>query len=76
MSCFARIKQVTDPFDEKVKARIIGRDWRELVYFSSENEHSAKNDDVESPCLSGFLLNSFLEEDAESQFFANESGSD
>ncbi|KAM7496275.1 hypothetical protein LguiA_020689 [Lonicera macranthoides] len=75
MACFARIKQVTDPLDEKVKARIIGRDRREPIYFSSGSEHSAENDNVESPCLSD-LLNGFLEEDTGSQFPADESGSD
>ena len=75
MPYFPRIKQVTDPLDEKVKARIIGRDRREPVYFSSGSEHSAENDDVESPCLSD-LLNGFLVEDAGSQFPEDESGSD
>ncbi|KAI3667903.1 hypothetical protein L6452_42973 [Arctium lappa] len=41
MAVFARTKRVTDPLDDRVKDRIVGRDRREPVYFSSGSEHSA-----------------------------------
>ncbi|XVE72693.1 hypothetical protein DITRI_Ditri11bG0059300 [Diplodiscus trichospermus] len=53
-----RIKRVTDPLDDRVKARLVGAN-----YASSGSEHSAAaaaEDD--SPCLSE-LVHSFLEDD-------------
>ncbi|WOH01937.1 hypothetical protein DCAR_0521323 [Daucus carota subsp. sativus] len=48
MATIARTKKVTDPLDDKVKARIFG--------FSSGSEHSAHNEDIDdSPCLSNLL---------------------
>ncbi|XVF81257.1 hypothetical protein PTKIN_Ptkin15bG0141400 [Pterospermum kingtungense] len=52
MASSGRIKRVTDPLDDRVKARLVG--------VSSGSEHSAGEDD--SPCLSE-LVHSFLEED-------------
>ncbi|KAJ8535641.1 hypothetical protein K7X08_023361 [Anisodus acutangulus] len=57
MSGNGRMKRVTDPLDDKVKARIIGAgtggDQRELGYLSSGSEHSADADnDVVSPSFS------------------------
>ncbi|GFZ20087.1 sulfate/thiosulfate import ATP-binding protein, putative [Actinidia rufa] len=63
MAGFSRAKRVTDPLDDKVKARIVGKVERELVYISSGSEHSGENDDDESPCLSD-LVHGFLEDDA------------
>ncbi|KAM0005960.1 hypothetical protein Hdeb2414_s0191g00828491 [Helianthus debilis subsp. tardiflorus] len=59
MPIFARTKRVTDPLDERVKDRIVGRDRREPAYVSSGSEHSAHDDDSE-------LLDFFLEDDGES----------
>lgn len=64
MAAIARTKRVTDPLDDKAKARIFGRDRLHPVYVSSGSEHSAdNNNDEESPCLSN-LLYGFLDEDA------------
>ncbi|KAH1033526.1 hypothetical protein J1N35_045700 [Gossypium stocksii] len=54
-----RIKRVTDPLDNRVKARLIG-----ISYYSSESKHSAAVvvEDDDSPCLSE-LVHSFLEDD-------------
>lgn len=57
MSGFARAKRVTDPLDDKAKARLIGC---QLSCFSSGSEHSVDHDD--SPCLSD-LVHGFLEEE-------------
>lgn len=59
-----RAKQVTDPLNDKVKARLVGMDQPQLSYVSSGSEHSADD----SPCLSE-LVHGFLENysDAESQ---------
>uniref|UniRef100_A0A6N2MCS1 Uncharacterized protein n=1 Tax=Salix viminalis TaxID=40686 RepID=A0A6N2MCS1_SALVM len=62
MSGFARAKRVTDPLDDKAKARLIGC---QLRCSSSGSEHSADHDD--SPCLSG-LVHGFLEEEEYSDF--------
>lgn len=62
MAALARTKRVTDPLDDKVKARIFGRQRLEPVYVTSGSDHSAENDD-DSPCLSN-LLYGLLEEDA------------
>lgn len=56
MAPFARSKRVTDPLDDKVKARLIGTDYHfQLSYVSSGSEHSAHD----SPCLSE-LVHGFL----------------
>ncbi|KAL4587918.1 hypothetical protein LXL04_000795 [Taraxacum kok-saghyz] len=60
MAFFARTKRVTDPLDDRVKDRIVGRDRREPVYISSGSEHSAgsggyEDDSSASPCLSNLL---------------------
>ncbi|XP_038899015.1 uncharacterized protein LOC120086438 [Benincasa hispida] len=56
MAAFARSKRVTDPLDDKVKARLIGTDhFHQLSYVSSGSEHSAHD----SPCLSE-LVHGFL----------------
>ncbi|KAK4363687.1 hypothetical protein RND71_018928 [Anisodus tanguticus] len=57
----SRMKRVTDPLDDKVKARIIGAgaDLREIDYLSSGSEHSADVDadsDVVSPSFSGLVF--------------------
>ncbi|XP_059664378.1 uncharacterized protein LOC132310180 [Cornus florida] len=71
MAAFARTKRVTDPLDNKVRDRIIGR---EPVYVSSGSEHSSQNDD-ESPCLSD-LIHHFLEDDTAAHSPENESDSE
>lgn len=55
---FSRMKRVTDPLDEKMKARIVGRtEKRQIGYFSSGSEHSAHADDaVASPSFSGLVF--------------------
>ncbi|XWS76026.1 hypothetical protein CRYUN_Cryun01aG0142300 [Craigia yunnanensis] len=54
-----RIKRVTDPLNDRVKARLVGSS-----YVSSGSEHSASAAvaEVDSPCLSE-LVHSFLEDD-------------
>ncbi|XP_062175250.1 uncharacterized protein LOC133880317 [Alnus glutinosa] len=61
MAEFARAKRVTDPLDEKVRARLVGKDQTQLSYASSGSEHSTGDD---SPCLSE-LVHGFLENDCE-----------
>ncbi|TYI18643.1 hypothetical protein ES332_A07G106200v1 [Gossypium tomentosum] len=53
-----RVKRVTDPLDDRVKAQLVG-----AVYFSSGSEHSASDAVAgeDSPCLSE-LVDSFLED--------------
>ncbi|KAG5239204.1 Sulfate/thiosulfate import ATP-binding protein [Salix suchowensis] len=58
MSGFVRAKRVTDPLDDKAKARLVGT---QLSYVSSGSEHSADDDD-DLPCLSE-LVHGFLEND-------------
>ncbi|KAL8215097.1 hypothetical protein R6Q57_004548 [Mikania cordata] len=64
MPIFARVKRVTDPLDDRVKDRIVGRDRSELVYVSSGSEHSAgsgeHNDDSSSSLCLSELLDCFL----------------
>ncbi|KAI3682578.1 hypothetical protein L1987_82648 [Smallanthus sonchifolius] len=68
MPIFARMKRVTDPLDDRVKDRIVGRDRREPVYVSSGSEDSARSggneshddDSSSSLCLSE-LLDCFLQ---------------
>ncbi|KAL3517855.1 hypothetical protein ACH5RR_020444 [Cinchona calisaya] len=71
MSAFARIKRVTDPLDDKVKARIVPE------YFSSGSEHSAHadDDDVVSPSLSD-LVYGFLIDDSTSRTQSDDSESE
>lgn len=70
MAVFARTKRVTDPLDDRVKDRIVGRDRREPVYISSGSEHSAAgsgghhDDSSSSPHLSN-LLHCFLQQGGE-----------
>ena len=53
-----RTKRVTDPLDDRVKARLVG-----VSYVSSGSEHSAATVvEDDSPCLSE-LVHSFLEDD-------------
>lgn len=54
----ARMKRVTDPFDENAKARIVGGDRIGSGYVSSGSEHSAQagGDDVTSSSLSELFL--------------------
>lgn len=57
MSVNGRMKRVTDPLNDKVKARIVGGDLRELGYLSSGSEHSAVADsDVVSSSFSGLVF--------------------
>ncbi|KAK4338662.1 hypothetical protein RND71_043149 [Anisodus tanguticus] len=59
MSAFSRMKRVTDPLDDNMKARIIGRTEKnqEFGYFSSGSEHSAHaDDDVASPSFSDLVF--------------------
>lgn len=57
MSGFTRMKKVTDPLDDRVKARIVGRGWVEPGYVSSGSEHSAHtDDDVTSPSFSDLVF--------------------
>ncbi|GMI73483.1 hypothetical protein like AT3G07350 [Hibiscus trionum] len=51
-----RIKRVTDPLDDRVKARLVG-----ASYESSGSEHSAAAVEDDSPCLSE-LVHGFLED--------------
>ncbi|OAY34844.1 uncharacterized protein LOC110627845 [Manihot esculenta] len=68
MSIFVRAKRVTDPLDDKAKARLVGT---QLSYVSSGSEHSADD----SPCLSE-LVHGFLEDDSDFQSLGYESDSD
>lgn len=57
MSGNGRMKRVTDPLNDKVKARIVGGYLRELGYLSSGSEHSADADsDAVSPSFSGLVF--------------------
>ncbi|KAL0417987.1 UNVERIFIED_CONTAM: hypothetical protein Sradi_1212200 [Sesamum radiatum] len=71
MSGSTRMKRVTDPLDDKAKARIVGRDRIGLGYVSSGSEYSAQaDDDVASPSLSelffGFNVHDAGDESPES----------
>ncbi|KAK7339093.1 hypothetical protein VNO77_19736 [Canavalia gladiata] len=58
MPSFARMKRVTDPFDDEARARLVGADHRHL---SSRSQNS---DDGDSLSLSN-LVHGFLEEDSD-----------
>ncbi|KAH6793709.1 hypothetical protein C2S52_004186 [Perilla frutescens var. hirtella] len=63
----SRMKRVTDPLDDKVKARIVGRDRAEPGYVSSGSEHSAHpDDDVTSPSLTDIFFGFGDDGDADS----------
>ncbi|KAF3435914.1 hypothetical protein FNV43_RR23006 [Rhamnella rubrinervis] len=64
MAGFVRAKKVTDPLDDRVRARLVGRHISQLSYVSSGSEHSsaAVDDDDDSPCLSE-LVHDFLQYD-------------
>ncbi|KAD3068471.1 hypothetical protein R6Q59_017513 [Mikania micrantha] len=63
-----RSKRVTDPLDERVKDRIVGRDRPEIAYGSSGSEHSGAgsqigdDDDDSSNHSLSYLLHCFDEE--------------
>lgn len=59
MAGFVRTKRVTDPLDDRVKARLVGRDITQLSCVSSGSEYSGDGD---SPCLSE-LVHDFLQDD-------------
>ncbi|XP_059318590.1 uncharacterized protein LOC132068918 [Lycium ferocissimum] len=74
MQAYGRMKRVTDPFDDKMKARIIGRDPQENCYLSSGSEHSAHavddDDDDDASCSFSNLIFGFpddMEENASSE---------
>ncbi|CAN4113764.1 unnamed protein product [Withania somnifera] len=70
-----RMKRVTDPLNDKVKARIIGGgDLRELGYVSSGSEHSADVDTV-SPSFSGLVFG-FPDDIDENQSLENDNSDD
>lgn len=74
-----RMKRVTDPLDDKVKARIVGRDRSEPGYVSSGSgsEHSAHaDDDVTSPSLSDLFFGFGVEGEAESSPESGDSDSE
>ncbi|PIN20935.1 hypothetical protein CDL12_06359 [Handroanthus impetiginosus] len=72
-----RLKRVTDPLDDKAKARIIGWDRTEPGYVSSGSEHSAQADDeVTSPSLSELLFDFAVDDDGESLQESNDSDSE
>ncbi|XP_076895860.1 uncharacterized protein LOC143548639 [Bidens hawaiensis] len=56
MPVFTRTKRVTDPLDDRVKDRIVGRDIPQPAYVSSGSEHSGhEDDDTLSELLDCFL---------------------
>ncbi|KAL6567056.1 hypothetical protein OROMI_015460 [Orobanche minor] len=74
---FTRMKRVTDPLDDKVKARIIGRDRAEPGYSSSGSEHSAQIDSyATSPSLSELFLGFYVDDHREPSPENNDSGSE
>ncbi|KAK8650802.1 hypothetical protein V6N13_140426 [Hibiscus sabdariffa] len=66
-----RIKRVTDPLDDRVKAQLVG-----AGYFSSGSQHSSSSNAVgdDSPCLSE-LVHSFLEDNHDATVTDPETGS-
>ncbi|KAL3828937.1 hypothetical protein ACJIZ3_017739 [Penstemon smallii] len=72
-----RMKRVTDPLDDKVKARIVGRVTFEQDYVSSGSEHSAQtDDDVTSPTLSELFFDFGFNDNDDSSPETNESDSE
>ncbi|CAN4102170.1 unnamed protein product [Withania somnifera] len=66
------MKRVTDPLNDKVKARIVGSDLREFGYVSSGSEHGADADsDVVSSSISGLVFG-FPDDIGENQSPENE----
>lgn len=74
MQAYGRMKRVTDPLDDKVKARIIGRDQQELGYLSSGSEHSAHADDDASCSFSNLIFG--LPDDVAAENVSSENDSD
>ncbi|KAK6122191.1 hypothetical protein DH2020_044070 [Rehmannia glutinosa] len=67
MSGYTRMKRVTDPLDDKAKARIVGRDRIGPDYFSSGSEYSAQaDDDVTSSSLSELFFGFNIDETGDS----------
>ncbi|XP_071718061.1 uncharacterized protein [Rutidosis leptorrhynchoides] len=62
MPVFARAKRVTDPLDDRVRDRIVGRGMHEPAYVSSGSEHSAGSG-YDSDLLHCFLHNDCEEEE-------------
>ncbi|KAK4366233.1 hypothetical protein RND71_014113 [Anisodus tanguticus] len=56
MQAYGRMKRVTDPFDDKVKARITGRDYQDIGCLSSGSEHSAHAYDDASCSFSDLIF--------------------
>ena len=71
---------MTDPLDDKVKARIFGSgQFYNPVYISSGSEHSSQHGDVEeddAPCLSNLLCGFLDEHDVKQDHSSSESDSD
>lgn len=73
MAVFLRSKRVTDPLDDRVKARIVGCD--SVPVSSGSGSRSGTDVGEESPCLSDLVF-AFLEDPAEAQMTEMESCSD
>ncbi|KAL0369443.1 UNVERIFIED_CONTAM: hypothetical protein Sangu_0262400 [Sesamum angustifolium] len=72
-----RMKRVTDPLDDKVKARIVGRDRTDPGYISSGSEHSAHADHhLASPSLSELFFGFSVDDSGEPYPEGNDSDSD
>ncbi|XP_059310891.1 uncharacterized protein LOC132062312 [Lycium ferocissimum] len=79
MQAYGRMKRVTDPFDDKMKAWIIGRDPQETCYLSSGSEHSAyavDDDDDDASCGFSNLIFGFPDDVAENALSESDSNSD
>ncbi|XP_060182104.1 uncharacterized protein LOC132611740 [Lycium barbarum] len=80
MQAYGRMKRVTDPFDDKMKARIIGRDPQENCYLSSGSEHSAHavddDDDDDASCSFSNLIFGFPDDVEENASSESDSDSD
>ncbi|KAK1354026.1 hypothetical protein POM88_047282 [Heracleum sosnowskyi] len=80
MANIVRRKKVTDPLDEKVKARIIGSDrFCNPFFVSSGSEHSSQHGDIEedgAPCLSNLLCGFLDQHDDKEDQFSTDSDSD
>ncbi|KAE8037821.1 hypothetical protein FH972_010376 [Carpinus fangiana] len=60
-------KRVTDPLNDKVRDRLVGKDQTQLSYVSSGSEHSPDD----SPCLAE-LVHGFLENDCQTDCHADD----